>query len=509
MLRFHRLTTTSCLALVLGAQTAFADLSANDVWSDWKDYIGSFGYAISGLERDTGQGLAVSNVIVNMPLPEDDGSMKMAIGTLDFVEQNDGSVRIELGEEISFSFDVDPKGGEAVSGQMIFAQSDAQLIASGTPEDMTYTYSAAQADMRMDGLTVDGVAFGSDVFGLSMRFEGMNSVTNVKRAALRSYDQTMSLDKISYTFNFNDPEGNDGKMDMRGSASGLSFAGKGDIPEMSASPNASAMIAAGFGFEGAYDFAGGETQVTFEAPDGNGTMNSTSQGGTFAISMSKDGLGYETETRGLSLNALFSTLPIPVSIEAQRMALNVLLPTMKGPDAQDFGALVSLENFTMADMLWGMFDPQGQLPRDPATLTLDLSGKAKLLFDYLDPAQSAILEQTGAAPGELEALTLNTLLLELAGAKLSGTGAFTFDNSDTVTFDGMPRPQGALDLQLMGGNGLLDKLVAMGLLPQNQAMSARMMMGMFARPGQGEDALVSRIEVTNDGQVLANGQRLR
>ena len=57
--------------------------------------------------------------------------------------------------------------------------------------------------------------------------------------------------------------------------------------------------------------------------------------------------------------------------------------------------------------------------------------------------------------------------------------------ADLTTFDGMPRPEGALDLELTGGNTLLDTLVAMGLLPEEQAMGARMMLGLFARPGAG------------------------
>ncbi|MEO1365292.1 MAG: DUF2125 domain-containing protein, partial [Pseudomonadota bacterium] len=95
------------------------------------------------------------------------------------------------------------------------------------------------------------------------------------------------------------------------------------------------------------------------------------------------------------------------------------------------------------------------------------------------------------------------------GAKLTGAGDFTFDNSDLVTFDGLPRPKGAVDLSLVGGNGLLDKLVAMGLVPEDQAMGARMMMGLFAVPGEAEDTLTSKIEVNDEGHVLANGQRLR
>jgi hypothetical protein len=104
---------------------------------------------------------------------------------------------------------------------------------------------------------------------------------------------------------------------------------------------------------------------------------------------------------------------------------------------------------------------------------------------------------------------VNALTLALAGARLTGGGDFTFDNDDLSTFPGMPKPTGALELELTGGNALLDTLVAMGLLPQEQAMGARMMLGMFARPGSSPDSLTSRIEVTEEGQVLANGQRLR
>ena len=73
----------------------------------------------------------------------------------------------------------------------------------------------------------------------------------------------------------------------------------------------------------------------------------------------------------------------------------------------------------------------------------------------------------------------------------------------------MPLPSGTLNLMLTGGNALLDTLVNMGLVPEDQAMGARMMLGMFARPGDGPDTLVSTIQVNEDGSVLANGQRIK
>jgi len=125
----------------------------------------------------------------------------------------------------------------------------------------------------------------------------------------------------------------------------------------------------------------------------------------------------------------------------------------------------------------------------------------------MDPEQAGEIENE--VPGELHAVTLNGLTLSAAGALLTGSGDFTFDNSDLVTFAGMPAPTGEVDMKLVGGNGLIDKLVGMGLLPEEQAMGARMMLGLFARPGDGEDTLVSKIEVKGDGSVSANGQRLR
>ena len=104
---------------------------------------------------------------------------------------------------------------------------------------------------------------------------------------------------------------------------------------------------------------------------------------------------------------------------------------------------------------------------------------------------------------------MNTLVVDAAGARLEGQGDVTFDNTDQTTFPGMPKPVGAVDLSLVGGNGLLDKLVGMGMLPEEQAMGARMMMGLFAVPGTEPDTLSSKIEFTEDGQVLANGQRIK
>jgi hypothetical protein len=222
--------------------------------------------------------------------------------------------------------------------------------------------------------------------------------------------------------------------------------------------------------------------------------------------MGADGLAYAGAQKNVNVAVTAEGMPFPFEIAMAESGFNLAMPVSKSDEAQDFAFGLTLGSFTMSDMIWSMFDPAGQLPRDPATLVLDLAGKAKLLVDWMNPDAAA---QMGGAPGEVEALQLNTLVVDAAGAKLQGSGDVTFDGAGPSMVPGMGNPVGDVNLTLDGGNGLLDKLVAMGLLPQDQAMGARMMMGLFAVPGTEPDSLKSRIEFTQDGQILANGQRIR
>jgi hypothetical protein len=138
---------------------------------------------------------------------------------------------------------------------------------------------------------------------------------------------------------------------------------------------------------------------------------------------------------------------------------------------------------------------------------VDISGAAQLDVALMDAEQAQALAMKPGFPGKIENLSLNALTIDAVGLNVDGSGEFTFDNADTTTFPGMPRPDGMVTINVTGANALIDNLIAMGLIPADQAMMPRMMLGMFAKP-VGEDALQSVIEV-KDGQVLANGQRIR
>ena len=96
----------------------------------------------------------------------------------------------------------------------------------------------------------------------------------------------------------------------------------------------------------------------------------------------------------------------------------------------------------------------------------------------------------------------------MAGAVITGEGSFTFDNEDLQSFAPMPRPEGDAAIQINGLNALLDNLVTMGIVPAEDVMGPRMMMGMFAR-STGDDQMEIAIEVNKAGEVLVNGNRVR
>ncbi len=491
------------IACIPGA--SLADLDASTVWNDWKSYVEGFGYTVTGDERLVGGSLAVSDLQMRMQIPEVD--FTIGFGDLVLQEQGDGSVRIEMPRETVMTFQQQAQG-ESASGKLLYTHDGLDIVVTGEPANMTYTYAANTLDFTLQDMVVNGVPMTEEMMDIDMRVLGMAGTTQMSTGNLRMYNQNFTSDGLVYAVSFNDPQSNE-RVKMDGRLDGLNFSGGGGIPTGFDATDINAMMEAGFDFSGKFGYTAGGLEMAFDGSDGAGTISSSSQGGAFAVAMSQAGLVYDIAQRQQQVNMLVPDMPFPISFSMAGADLDIRMPVTKSEEAQNFAFGISLDDFAMADGLWGLFDPAGQLPRTPADIVLDLAGTAKVLINFLDPLQMAALESSGAMPGELESLNLRQLLVDAVGAQLTGSGAFTFDNSDLQTFGGMPKPTGAIDLKLVGGNGLLDKLVAMGFVPEAQAMQARLMLGLFAVPGEAPDTLTSRLEVNEQGHVLANGQRIQ
>ena len=253
----------------------------------------------------------------------------------------------------------------------------------------------------------------------------------------------------------------------------------------------------------------GQSAYIFDFQDGrdaaNGSM--TAGSGGFQLAMDYDHLSYSTDLGGLSVAVAGSDIPLPIDFSIGELAMALAMPLSKSDESEAINASFALRDLAVSEMIWGMADPGGMIPHDPVTAVIELSGMGRLFYDLMDPAQ-AMQAAGGDIPGELNSISLDELTVLAAGVEALGSGAFTFDFADFGTIPGVPRPEGSVTLNVNGLNGLLDTLIQMGLVPEQEVMGARMMMGMFAN-AVGDDMLESTIEVNAEGHIIANGQRIQ
>lgn len=494
-------------AYVFAAQGAWAELSAQDVWTEWRNYLSSVGYQVSGSESMAGGTLTVSDFNLSMQIPEDAGSFSVGIPQIAFTENGDGTVGVTLPGTIPLRVDT-VDGNDQVSVEVGVSQNGSSMVVSGSPTDMTYNYTAAGMSIDLASITVNGQPTPPDMGRFTVGLDNITSSTRLKVGDMRDYSQRVNADALSYDMAFNDP----GSGDMgtfKGTLQGIGFTGSGAIPLQIDTSDFQKMMDAGFAFRGGFTYASSSTEMAAKGDGEEFSYSGTSQGGGVEVAMDASRIAYDVSQKMPAVNVISNQLPFPVSIQLSELGFALDMPVAKSDALQPFAFGLTLADFTVPEVLWGIFDPAGIMPREPATVRLDLTGEAKVLHDLMDPETAVMLEQTGMPPGELHALKVNNLEVSAVGASLTGNGDFTFDNSDLATFGGVPRPQGVANLVLVGADALIDNLIKMGLVSDQDAMGARMMMGMLAVPGDAPDTRNSTIEINEQGQVLANGQRIK
>lgn len=489
--------TTAISALV--TTPALADITAAQVWDDWQAFAQRNGYSLAaGAETMSGDTLTVTGVAMATTLPE--GTMTGELGTFTFTERPDGTVAVGIPSETPLTFAGTGQDGEDFAITVTLAHEGLELVASGAPGQTVYTYSAPRVSLTAGSFETNGEVIPMDLDITLTTLAGEYGIVEGTPMSVRS---DLTAAGVAAAFAASDPEGSGDDVRFLATMSDLVSTSSGTMSSFTAMAGLGEMIAQGLNSEGAlsykdasYTISGTNEGQAFELRAGAGA-------GRLDAAVGENGLSYGGTNSDITVSFSGAQMPLPdASLAMERSTWKFDMPIAVSAEPQDFALLLRLDGITVSDMIWGMFDPMGALPRDPATLVLDLSGKGNWLVDITDPALAdAPLEDV---PGEIQALTVNEIRLGIAGAELSGTGDFTFDNASVP-----PVPAGAVDLQLVGGNALLDTLVSMGLLPQEQAMGARMMLGLFARPGAGEDTLTSKIEFTPEGGIIANGQPLR
>jgi hypothetical protein len=489
---------TAVIALV-SVQTAFADVTPEDVWQNVQDLYTSTGNSVitASAARD-GDTLVVTGLKVITDNEMSKG--ESFIAEMRFRDLGDGTVEITTSEEMtvtSTSPGIEGAAPTTVDGTVKLPGMVA--IASGTPEETGYAFTVPS--LTMD-LNTTGGDQGTGKITIAMSDAAMNYLISGPEDA-PMLDGGFSAVTTSMAFEGSSETGpvmgSLSMADLTGTAKGT-FAGLED-------GEAADALAKGFAVDTSFGY--GAVNYDFDITDESGPAKliGGSEGGSMQFAMDAARMMLDSSGKNSSLTFSGAQIPFPeVKLSYAESAFNFLMPLAKSDTPVDFTALAKVVDLAVSEEIWGMFDPTGAIPHDPATLIIDAKGKARVLTDVMDNAANEAMD--GASPFELHALDLTEIRAKIAGAELTGNGALTFDNTDLETYGGVPTPTGKIDLRLIGGNTLLDKLVGMGMMTDEDAMGARMMMSMFANPGAAADELTSTLEF-KDKHFFANGQQLQ
>lgn len=226
----------------------------------------------------------------------------------------------------------------------------------------------------------------------------------------------LTMGELSYDLTGSD---GDGSGVLAGVLRGISSDSTTEVPEAMEAADMGAMLRAGMTIDAEMRYTSGQSRFAMTEGDQTSSGETSSQGGSLSLAMSQDALAYDLRGLGMAVALTSPEMPFPLAAEMDEMRLGLEMPVSASETPVDAQAELTLAGFTASDEVWSLFDPAGILPRDPATVMLDLSAKVTPSVDLLDPAQIEALAGD-TPPGELNALTLNTLTIAAAGAQITG-----------------------------------------------------------------------------------------
>jgi len=480
--------------------TAHAALTADQVWQSWKDAGALVGLEVTAAtENSDGGTLTLNGISVGLA-----GMSGMTISNMVLTEAGDGSVSIVPGTDIGLTLSGDTKGTARL------VHDGLTLTAREADGGLAYDFAAAKLDVVYDttsaGMSVDGSTAPDVVSSGTVGFSDLSGTYSDTPGTNRTFGLDVKAGALDYETRLDDPS-----LDIKQTTT--SSTANVEMSLDFALPATTSLAAMGTPKDfGTALQEGLSVSLATKQGDSTGTMVQESEfmPMTFAVKagsgeatavFNKDTFAIQSSGSGLEIDVTSAMMPEPVKITAGPVVFGLTTPVMASETAGDYGLVAKLSQLSVSEGAWAMLDPGGALARDPADLVIDISGKTRLDLIAMMEADEMGGEPPVPAP---ETLDINELTLKIAGAALAASGAFTFDNSM-----GIPQPLGEANVTVTGANALIDGLIATGLMAEEDAMGARMMMGAFMSPGANPDELTSKIEARAGGEIYVNGQRVQ
>jgi hypothetical protein len=469
------LVVTSSLSTPL-----FAQALAEEIVQEYVAEMQEAGLAVAlGPKSISGKTVEWRDVVVGMP----DGAGSYTMEFIRAEEIGGGQVSMSYPETINMK--IDPKG-EQPSMDMVIQSTGVTHIISG---------SKAARDHNIEAETMR-ITMNTPEPALDMTIDISDIVSNYQNSGDEVTNSKGSVKAASVTMDY---KVKDDQNDIVMASTYNNLSGDFDLDYVSEEKMAE-MFNGTRNVWMSYTIDSSTTTVDMTTPDAAMLIDGTTSTGSGQFAIQGGILNMTGSGEDANYSVKMKDLPMPpFSTSMDEATFGLQMPMGKSEEPSDARIHMGFEGLKASDTIWGMVDPTGSLPRDKASLNIDLTAKVKWLVDLMK------VEEANSMPAEVSSVTINDISLNIAGASFNGVGAATLDNSKFP-----PEPVGEVNFDLKGGIGLLDKLVALGLVPQQQGQMVKMMSGMFTVPGgDGTDHLKSKIEMKEGGVILANGQRVK
>ncbi|MCV6593056.1 MAG: hypothetical protein OIF48_08905, partial [Silicimonas sp.] len=176
---FNRILSTSSL-LALLAGPALADLTAEEVLADQLAQLALYGFNVETTgQSKSGNVLTVDGLTASGAIPDEEMTIAMSMGGITLTEQGDGSVKVTYPASQDIKFEVSGSElDETVSVSMSLSQSDMEMVASGTLEQLRYEFSGDS--VSVDNLVISGFEDSEQVeMNMDIDMTGVAGVLNI------------------------------------------------------------------------------------------------------------------------------------------------------------------------------------------------------------------------------------------------------------------------------------------------------------------------------------------
>ena len=506
-----RLIVTIATITSLTAAPALADITPDDAWNIWQAQAKALGLTLEADEARDGEALQIGEITISATLPMDFASFSLSFPGPRFSPDGNGAVNVSLPDKMQASFSASITGEGSFDATFLIAQINENVVMSGTPDVVTSRWTSDGFNLHLNGLSYDKADF--EDFTVAMEAGPYQTDITTSIGDTLAIDFTTENDSYALTYDYtigagDDAIGESGSDTATGISSEYSLVLPLDGLEFMQLHNQ---------LRNTLSLSYNGNLQTYQSKQistlGGTVITSITQAVAdyhTALSLDHSGLGVEGTTGPVVADVVIreGESEMALTFLAASIEGELVFPLLKSDNPQDTHYLMDLQGIRFNPEFWQIIDPEGTLDRAPMSLRMDMGGTVDILVDLLDFAVLMLVKDSSEVilPSSFN---LDTFSVSSFGSELSASSAFTFDKSDMDTYDGIPRPDGSFEFQLQGGNALLDQLAAAGLLPEEQVLGIRMVLSLIGQPGEGEDSLTSKIEMTPEGHIIANGQRLK